>query len=100
MAVRNLSVLVVAGGALCEGGDSRLGRTFWQATDSLLLTSLAPEGSKRVFRRQRPINSNNPDTWFGSHHGASCDHALQVPFDPLRADRHGGAGLPFGITRR
>lgn len=70
-ALEALSALAVAGGALYEGGDTRLGRTFWQATDSMLITAVAAEGTKLVFRRQRPINGNDPDAWFKSRHDRS-----------------------------
>lgn len=67
----DLSILALLGGALYEGNESRLGRTFWQATDSMLITSVTSGGAKLVFRRQRPINGNDPDAWFGSRHASS-----------------------------
>src|SRR5512133_1923680 len=58
LAVRSLSAAAVVGGALWEGNDTRLGRTFWKATDAMLLADISAEVGKRVFRRQRPINGN------------------------------------------
>ncbi|MGZ5785134.1 MAG: phosphatase PAP2 family protein [Ramlibacter sp.] len=66
LAVQDLSALAVIGGALWEGNDSRLGRTFWKATDAMLLADLSAAVAKDVFRRARPIQGNNPNDWFGS----------------------------------
>ena len=66
LALRNLSAAVVIGGALWEGRDTRLGATFWKATDSMLLADLSAEVAKRAFRRARPAQGNNPDAWFES----------------------------------
>jgi undecaprenyl-diphosphatase len=71
LAAMDLSILAVVAGSLYEGNESRLGRTFWQATDSMLLTGVTAAGAKRVFRRQRPIDGNNPDNWFASRGDAS-----------------------------
>ena len=63
--VQDLSALSVLGGALWEGNDTRLGKTFWKATDSMLLANASAAVAKRVFRRARPINGNDPNDWFG-----------------------------------
>jgi membrane-associated phospholipid phosphatase len=65
LAVQNLSAITVIGGALWEGNDSRLGRTFWKATDAMLLTDLSAAVAKDVFRRARPSQGNDPNDWFG-----------------------------------
>jgi membrane-associated phospholipid phosphatase len=65
LAVQNLSALTVIGGALWEGNDTRLGRTFWKATDAMLLANLAAEAGKDIFRRARPSQGNDPNDWFG-----------------------------------
>jgi hypothetical protein len=58
----------VAGG-LWEGGDTELGRTFWQAIDASAIGAVSAEGLKRIFTRSRPIQSENPNLWFqGSGH--------------------------------
>jgi len=59
------SAAVVLGGALWEGNETRLGRTFWKASESMLLADLSSEGLKRVFRRARPSQGNDPNDWFG-----------------------------------
>jgi hypothetical protein len=65
LAVQNLSALTVVGGALWEGNDSRLGKTFWKATDAMLLTDTSAAVLKDVFRRARPSQGNDPNDWFG-----------------------------------
>jgi membrane-associated phospholipid phosphatase len=59
--------IVMVGGALWEGGESRLGRTFWQSTDSFLISGVISQVMKRAFSRVRPIDSGpggNPNLWF------------------------------------
>lgn len=65
-AVQDLSALAVLGGALWEGNDTRLGRTFWKASESMVAADLSAEALKRVFRRPRPSQLNDPNRWFGS----------------------------------
>ncbi|MDB5883637.1 MAG: superfamily protein [Ramlibacter sp.] len=64
-AVQDLSAALVVGGALWEGNDTRLGRTFWKASESMVAADLAAEGLKRVTRRARPSQGNNPNDWWG-----------------------------------
>jgi membrane-associated phospholipid phosphatase len=66
LAVQNLSALTVLGGALWEGNDTRLGKTFWKATDAMLLADITAQVAKDVFHRARPSQGNNPNDWFGS----------------------------------
>jgi membrane-associated phospholipid phosphatase len=49
--------------ALWEGGESRLGKTAWQSVDSVTLAGLLAEGGKRVFGRERPAETDDPDQW-------------------------------------
>jgi membrane-associated phospholipid phosphatase len=58
------TVLVVVAGALWEGDDVRLGHTFWQSFDSVVLGSLASEGMKYGFSRPRPSQTDDPNKWF------------------------------------
>lgn len=51
---------------LWEGGETRLGRTDWQAVDAMLLASVSSEVMKRTFRRKRPNSTEDPNEWFGS----------------------------------
>ena len=65
------SAAVVIAGALWEGNESRLGQTFWKSADSMLVADISATVLKEVFRRQRPIDGNNPNSWFGSSNNAS-----------------------------
>jgi PAP2 superfamily protein len=63
------TIAVVVGGALWEGSEDRLGRTFWQAFDSGVLSSLTAQAGKYVFTRARPSQTNDPNKFFqGSGH--------------------------------
>ncbi|HVS26037.1 MAG TPA: phosphatase PAP2 family protein [Burkholderiales bacterium] len=57
-------------GAVWEGGETRLGRTFWQSIDSSAIGVVSSEAMKHIFTRARPIQGNNPNAWFqgGSHY--------------------------------
>jgi undecaprenyl-diphosphatase len=56
------------GGALWEGGDTRLGRTFWTSIDASVAAGLVAQVMKVSFSRVRPRDSGpppgNPDLWF------------------------------------
>jgi len=60
------SALIVVGGALWEGNDTRLGKTFWKSTESMLMGDALAQAGKLVFRRQRPIDGNDAGAWFQS----------------------------------
>ena len=53
-------------GALYEGGDSKLGKTYWQAIDSMVSADVTAAVAKSVFKRQRPIDGNNPNAFFNN----------------------------------
>jgi len=58
--------LMIAGelaGGVWEGGESRLGKTYWQAIDSSLLAGLSAQGLKYAFTRARPSQTDNPNRW-------------------------------------
>ena len=68
-AVEYGSITVVLGGALWEGGEDRLGRTFWQALDSGVAGQAGAEALKHIFTRGRPAQTDDPNQWFkGSGH--------------------------------
>jgi membrane-associated phospholipid phosphatase len=56
------------GGALWEGGETRLGRTFWTSIDSSVAAGLVAQVMKVAFSRVRPRDSGpppgNPNLWF------------------------------------
>jgi undecaprenyl-diphosphatase len=57
----------VVAGALWEGGESRLGRTFWTSLDSELVGGLAAAALKYAFSRERPSDTRDPNQWFSGH---------------------------------
>jgi undecaprenyl-diphosphatase len=75
---RNVQNAVVYGligaevaGALWEGGDTRLGKTFWYSIDSSLLAGISAGALKRVTGRVRPRDEDNPNAWFKGSHNQS-----------------------------
>lgn len=64
LAVEDLTVATVIGGALWLGGDSRLGRTYWKALDATGLGAISSTVLKGAFTRARPMQTDNPDLWF------------------------------------
>jgi undecaprenyl-diphosphatase len=59
------------GGALWEGGESRLGKTFWTSIDASVTAGLTAQVMKVTFSRVRPRDSGpppgNPNLWFQGH---------------------------------
>jgi membrane-associated phospholipid phosphatase len=53
-----------AGIALWEGGDTRLGKTAWQAIDTTAVAGVAALLMKKGFARERPHTTDNPNHWF------------------------------------
>jgi hypothetical protein len=56
--------VAVIGGALWEGGDDRLGRTFWQSLDSTVFSVGTAQVMKFAFSRERPSKTANPNEFF------------------------------------
>jgi len=54
-------------GALWEGGESRLGKTFWQSIDSSAIGAVSSQALKYIFTRSRPDQSTDPNLWFQGH---------------------------------
>jgi undecaprenyl-diphosphatase len=52
------------GGALWLGGESELGRTFWQTIDSSIFSAATAQGMKWAFGRERPSETSSPNQWF------------------------------------
>lgn len=61
--------LTEIGGSLWLGGQSRLGRTFWQSLDASAFSALTAQGLKYAFSRARPYQSQSPNHWF---RGSCC----------------------------
>jgi hypothetical protein len=60
----DLMIVGELAGGLWEGGDSRLGKTFWKAIDSSALAGISAQGLKFAFGRTRPSQGDNPSAWF------------------------------------
>ncbi|MBW8851390.1 MAG: phosphatase PAP2 family protein [Xanthomonadales bacterium] len=56
--------LTTVGGALFVDGDTRLGRTFDQSFDAMVLTAGATTAMKLAFSRKRPSQTNDPNDFF------------------------------------
>jgi PAP2 superfamily len=62
-----LIIAEVAGG-VWEGGETRLGRTWWQSIDASVSSGIVSQILKVTFSRVRPIDGGgNPDLWFKGH---------------------------------
>ncbi|MGH8750878.1 MAG: phosphatase PAP2 family protein [Burkholderiales bacterium] len=55
---------IEAADALWEGGETRVGKTFWQSVDSAVLAAGTTEVMKVAFGRQRPSQTDNPNQFF------------------------------------
>ncbi len=64
LAVEDLTLATIVAGALWEGGDNRLGKTYWKALDASGLGAVSSTVLKEAFTRSRPMQSSNPDLWF------------------------------------
>ena len=63
-ALVNILLVGEVGGALWEGGEDRFGRTLWQSIDSTLIGGVSSQVLKRVFSRERPSTTPDPNQWF------------------------------------
>ncbi|HEY2038007.1 MAG TPA: phosphatase PAP2 family protein [Steroidobacteraceae bacterium] len=63
-------IAVVGVGALWEGGNDRLGKTFWQSVDAGVFSGVAETALKYVFSRERPSQTSDPNKWFTGHGGS------------------------------
>ena len=62
------SMMAVVGvGALWEGGEDRLGKTFWQSVDSGVVSGVAEIALKYAVSRERPSQTSDPNRWFTGH---------------------------------
>ncbi len=69
IALRDIMVIGEFAGGVWEGGETRLGKTFWQSIDSSALASISVVGLNYAFTRARPGQIDDPNKWFqgGSH---------------------------------
>lgn len=56
--------LATAGGAVFADSDTRLGRTFDQSFDAMVLSAGTSAVLKRAFSRKRPSQTDNPNDFF------------------------------------
>lgn len=83
--VPKYSLFLIAGTALYEGTDSRIGKTAWQSLDAGLMSQVLTEGVKYAGGRLRPRNTDSPNDWgeggksFFSGHVSGMT-ALVTPF--------------------
>lgn len=64
---QDLMALMIGGeiaGAVWEGGETRLGKTFWQSIDASVLGGASAEVLKVAFSRERPSTTDNPNKFF------------------------------------
>lgn len=61
------AALTVIGGALFADNDSRMGRTFDQSLDAMVLTAGTTTVMKYAFSRERPSESSDPNNFFQGH---------------------------------
>lgn len=64
-------VAVELGGALWLGGESELGKTFWQTIDASVFGQIVAQGAKYAFGRERPSQTSDPNEWFKGAHAQS-----------------------------
>jgi undecaprenyl-diphosphatase len=61
------AALTVIGGALFGDSDTRMGHTFDQALDAMVLTAGTTTVMKVAFSRERPSETNDPNQFFQGH---------------------------------
>ncbi|MGE5128618.1 MAG: phosphatase PAP2 family protein [Sphingomonadaceae bacterium] len=64
LALEDLTIAAVLGGSLWEGGESRIGNTFWRSLDASALGAVSSQALKYAFTRSRPSQTDSPDQWF------------------------------------
>jgi hypothetical protein len=52
------------GVGLWEGGESRVGKTSWEAVDSTAAGAILAQAGKYIFTRSRPSQTDDPNKWF------------------------------------
>ena len=62
--VEGTTFAITLGGALWEGGQDRLGKTYWQTLDSMALGAVGSTALKYTFTRARPSQTDDPGKWF------------------------------------
>ena len=60
----NATILTVVGGSFLLGDQDKRGDTFWRSMDSMALSAVVAQGSKLVFQRKRPSQTDDPNEFF------------------------------------
>jgi membrane-associated phospholipid phosphatase len=64
LAIEDVTIAAVVGGALWLGGEDRLGKTYWKTIDSMALGAISSTVLKEATTRSRPMQSEDPNLWF------------------------------------
>jgi undecaprenyl-diphosphatase len=62
--LEHVTLIVLIGGSLWEGGESRIGNTYWRAIDASVAGAISSTVLKYTFTRSRPSQSDSPNDWF------------------------------------
>ena len=96
--LQDATLVTIVACALWEGGEDRLGKTYWRAIDSSALGALASTALKETFTRSRPSQTDSPNEWFqGKGHYSfpsgevTFISAAVTPFVLEYADEHPAA---------
>jgi undecaprenyl-diphosphatase len=65
--VEDAAIVTTLAGALWLGDQPGLGHTYWQATDSMLISGALVAIMKPTFSRARPSQGGDPGLWFQGH---------------------------------
>lgn len=65
------TIATVIGGSLLLGDQNKLGDTFWRSLDSMAVSSVAAQGMKWTFQRERPSHTSDPGKFFQGTHDQS-----------------------------
>ncbi len=55
---------IAVGGAFWEGGETTLGKTYWESVESLIIGGITSQALKYAFTRSRPSQRPDPNLWF------------------------------------
>lgn len=64
LAIQNTLIVGELGFGVYEGGESRIGRTNWQAIDATAGGAIIAQAGKYIFTRSRPSQTDDPHLWF------------------------------------
>lgn len=96
------AALTVIGGALFADNDSRIGRTFDQSLDAMVLTGATTLVMKPVFSRERPSEDANPNDFFQGHGHQSFPSGevaeISAVVTPFIAEYHGDHPMVYALA--